>query len=185
MKLLVYKNFGSVISGSLLTAFFYIPSLIVSFFFSEVDCCLCNFFDILRGDIYPYIYLTGSTYCNSARQCQYLCERSDLCNGSESANTIYSLAARIVLSITTVLIVYWMGEGMLEENAYSLLGAFFIGLYVTCYFVDIHIDVSEALLITFLCEYDLEKEDYTEMECRESLKNPIQALSEWEKRIKE
>ena len=76
MKSLICKHFGSVVGGSLLSGFFYIPDLIVNLCCSDVDCCLCNCFDILRGDSYPYIYLTGSSYCNAARQCQYLCERS-------------------------------------------------------------------------------------------------------------
>ena len=142
-------------SGAILGAFFYIPDMIVNNLWNDVDCCLCNLFNLVRGDAYAYTYLTGSGYCNSVRQCQYLCDRSKVCEGHESTNSVYSLAARLVLAISTVLIVFWMSEDTLQDsvqNPYTLLGGFGIGLFWTCYFVDIHIDVAEALLISFLCE---------------------------------
>ena len=77
LKSLICKHFGSVVSGSILSAFLYIPDLFASF------CCVDNndnCFDLLRGDTYPYIYLTVSSYCNAARQCQYLCSRSAICH---------------------------------------------------------------------------------------------------------
>ena len=60
-----------------------------------------------------------------------------------------------------------------------------MSLYITCYFIDIHIDISEALLISFLAEGDLEVEDYTQMECRDTIKYQIEALEEWNARVKE
>ena len=76
MKRLCAKNLGSVVGGSFLNAFLYIPGLIVNLFCDDVDFCFCNLFDMTRGDAYAYIYLTGTSYCNSCRQCQYLCYRS-------------------------------------------------------------------------------------------------------------
>lgn len=35
-------------------------------------------------------------------------------------------------------------------NPYVLLGVFFMALFITCYFVDIHVDVAEALMVAFL-----------------------------------
>lgn len=60
-----------------------------------------------------------------------------------------------------------------------------MSLYITCYFIDIHVDVSEALLISFLAECDLGVDDYTQMECRDTIKYQIQALQEWDARVKE
>ena len=37
-----------------------------------------------------------------------------------------------------------------SQNPYLLLGVFLIGLFVSVYFVDIHVDVAEALMIGFL-----------------------------------
>ena len=52
------------------------------------------------------------------------------------------MAARLVLALATVLITYWISETLTYENPYTLLGAFLMSLFITCYFVDIHIDVS-------------------------------------------
>ena len=52
-----------------------------------------------------------------------------------------------------MLIAYWIAEGRMEggvQNPYVLLGVFFIGLYITVFFIDIHVDVAEALMISFL-----------------------------------
>ena len=48
-------------------------------------------------------------------------------------------------------------------NAYVLLGVFFMSLFVTCYFVDLHVDVAQALMIAFLAEWDLEQDNYLHM----------------------
>ena len=156
--------------------------MIVNFFCSTVDCCCCNCFDMLRGDVYGYMYLTGDSYCQSARQCQYLCDRSEICEENQSTNSVYSLAARLVIALSTVLITYWIGYSTLseaQENPYSLIGAFFISLFISCYFVDIHIDIAEAILITFLCEYDVEQENYKGMNiCRDTVKDELDHILE-------
>jgi hypothetical protein len=66
------------------------------------------------------------------------------------------LGARIVNAIASVLIVFLIATQNLftgEAPPYLLLGIFLMCLFVVEYFIDIHIDVSEALLITFLAEY--------------------------------
>jgi hypothetical protein len=82
LKRLFAKNLGSVVGGSLLTGLLYLPALLVSFLAPNVDCALCNFFDLARTDVYAYIYLTGNSYCPSSRQTQYLCRRSRICRGN-------------------------------------------------------------------------------------------------------
>lgn len=79
LRRLVCKNIGSVIGGSLLTGFFYLPALVISFLAPDMDCAVCNLFDLARSDVYSYIYLTGNSYCPSSRQTQYLCRRSRTC----------------------------------------------------------------------------------------------------------
>lgn len=97
--------------------------------------------------------MTSTTYCPSVRQVQYLCNRSKICRGTESTNSFYSLAARLVIALSTTLIAYWIMQGRLTGsivNPYVLLGVFFMALFITCYFVDIHVDVAEALMVAFL-----------------------------------
>jgi hypothetical protein len=67
-------------------------------------------------------------------------------------------------------------------NPYVLLGVFFMALFVTYGFVDLHIDVSEALMVAFLSEYDVDYSSYMDMKiARDPLKNDmdmIQRVSE-------
>jgi hypothetical protein len=58
-----------------------------------------------------------------------------------------------VIALSTTLIAYWIMQGRLTGaivNPYVLLGVFFMALFITCYFVDIHVDVAEALMVAFL-----------------------------------
>lgn len=142
-----------------MSGFFYYLSLIVDLFFPKIDFCFCNFFDLIRTEAYSYIYLTGNSYCPSVRQVQYLCARSRVCRENESTNSIYALAARIVIALSSVLIIYWITrDNTVEESvpAYLLLGIFFIALFISCYFIDIHVVPAEALMVCFLAESDLE-----------------------------
>jgi len=130
-----------VVGGAFLSGFFYLPSLIISFLMSNEDCCICNLFDLTRSDVYAYIYLTGNSFCASSRQSQYLCYRSRICRENESAISIYAFAARIVMALAVILIIFWITAGIMSEGQVPgslLLGIFFICLYVTCYFIDIH-----------------------------------------------
>jgi hypothetical protein len=78
---LLCKNWGSVVAGSFLNAFFEIPTLIVellvchpqtccakcgTFCLNSCNCCT-SFFNLVRTDAYSYINLAGIPFCNSAR----------------------------------------------------------------------------------------------------------------------
>ena len=78
------------------------------------------------------------------------------------------------------MIAYWIMQGRLTGaivNPYVLLGVFFMALFITCYFVDIHVDVAEALMVAFLAEFEIDQIGYKDMNiARESLKNAINDL---------
>ena len=58
-------------------------------------------------------------------------------------------------------------------NPYVLLGVFFIALFVTSYFIDLHVDIAQALMVTFLAEHELDM-GYTQMSiAKNTLKNAI------------
>lgn len=180
LKALFTKHFGSVAGGSFLNAFFFIPNLFIDLGCNNTNKFCCNCLDLPRGDAYPYIYMTSSTYCPAVRQVQYLCSRSRICRGTESTNTFYSLAARLVIALSTMLIAYWIMQGRLTGaivNPYVLLGVFFMALFITCYFVDIHVDVAEALMVAFLAEYQIDQIGYRDMNiARDTLKFAINDL---------
>jgi hypothetical protein len=59
------------------------------------------------------------------------------------------------VALASILIVYFMAKGSMVEEKIPpllLLGIFFIGLYISCYFVDIQIDSCEGFLTAFLTE---------------------------------
>ena len=159
-KWLMCRNIGSVIGGSLLSALFYFPNLLISFLCPQSDCCFCNFFDLARSDVYAYIYLTGNSYCPSSRHAQYLSHRSEICRQNESAMAIYAFAARVLIALTAIFIVYWIThDNLVGEKVppYLLLGIFFVCLYIVCYFVDIQVHAAEAVMVCFHTEYELEE----------------------------
>jgi hypothetical protein len=97
--------------------------------------------------------MTSTSYCPAVRQVQYLCKRSRICRGNESTNFFYSLAARLVIALSTTLISYWIMQSRLTNgvvNPYVLLGVFFMTLFITGFFVDIHVNIAEALMVAFL-----------------------------------
>ncbi len=49
---------------------------------------LDSFFSLVRTDAMAYINLTGLSYCNSARYCDFLCSSSPLFEGSQSASRV-------------------------------------------------------------------------------------------------
>ena len=76
------KNWGSVVGGSFLNAFFNLFDLISDLFKCDPKgscskcsscfkvCCCCDYvFELVRTDAYAYINLSGVPYCNAARQC--------------------------------------------------------------------------------------------------------------------
>ena len=93
-KTLITKHFGSVVAGSFMTGFFalgdYIFDLIKpsskeseedegcwdKIFKSALCMCCTKTFDLVRSDAMAYINLSGNPYCNSARYCEYLCDKS-------------------------------------------------------------------------------------------------------------
>jgi hypothetical protein len=82
---------------------------------------------------------------------------------------IYSLAARIFVATASILIVYWIArDNLVEEKIPPLLlvGIYFIGLYISCYFVDLSICASEGIMIAFLTEIDMDQVGYADMKLR-------------------
>ena len=54
---------------------------------------------------------------------------------------MYTVVARVVLALTGMMIVYWIARDNLVESKvppHLLLGMFFVCMYVTCYFADVH-----------------------------------------------
>lgn len=54
-----------------------------------------------------------------------------------------------------------------------------MALFVTCYFVDIHVNIAEALMVAFLAEWELDLPYASQMNiARHQLKMPINDLDQ-------
>ena len=62
------------------------------FCYNTIRPLLC-LFDMVRADAYSYIYLSGIPFCNAARQCNKICDRSRHFVGNHSPMKHYKLLA--------------------------------------------------------------------------------------------
>lgn len=150
-------NFGSVVGGSFLNAFFNFIDFLFELFrcYPEGSCgaCapMCNafskccgcFFDLVRNDAYAYINLTGIPYCNAARNCEVLCSSSKLFIGSQSVMFFYRLCAHTFCVGLSTIICYWFMKAKINGiNFQSLLIILILAYCIVTYFIDIHADAG-------------------------------------------
>lgn len=120
----------------------------------NLDC----FFDLVRSDAMPYVAITGNSYCNAARYCQYLCELSSVLENSQSASRAYRIATYSTLAaISSILGLYIDGH----ISIYGIGLVFLISYFIVNFFVQIHADAADGILIAYL--------QNEEMACREML----------------
>lgn len=120
----------------------------------NLDC----FFDLVRSDAMPYTAITGNSYCNAARYCQYLCELSNVLENSQSASRAYRIAAYSTLAgLVSILGLYINGH----ISIYGMGLIFVISYFIVNFFVQIHADTADAILIAYL--------QNEELTCREML----------------
>ena len=152
---LMKYNFGSVVGGSFLNAFFNFFDFVFEIFrcYPEGNCAACAsccscfskfcgcFFDLVRNDTYAYINLTGIPYCNAARNCQKLCRSSHIFVGTQSVMYLYRLAAHVFCIGFTVLFGYWFMKLRIDDiNTQSLILILLLSYCFVTYFIDIHAD---------------------------------------------
>lgn len=166
-RLLVTKHLGSVIACSFMSAFFNIFDTIFDLargsevndtntICANLDC----FFDLVRSEAMPYIAITGNTYCNAARYCQYLCDQSKVLVNSQSASRAYRFAAYSALAgFVTFLGLYI--NGRISIFAAGIIMA--LSYFIINFFVQMHADAADGILIAFL--------QHEEMACRKMIDN--------------
>ena len=143
LQLLFFKHIGSVIGGSFINVFFFMPDLLLDFFRKdsnedESGSCL-SFFDLVRSDAMAYVALTGNSYCQSAKYCEYFTHESLLCEGSQSVLRLYRICAHVLIaglvSITGLYI-----KGAIEPYTIGL--TIIIGIFTCTYVVSYQADPS-------------------------------------------
>lgn len=98
-----------------------------------------------------FVYLTGNAYCNSARYCEYVVNKSTLTSSSQSSSRIYRFTAHFAVSgIICILSMFVFNKGEISLPAIGIL--LLIGMGISTFFISIHADAAEAILILLLTE---------------------------------
>lgn len=105
------------------------------------------FFDLVRSEAMPYISITGNSYCNSARYCEYLCDQSPALEASQSASRAYRLAAEATLTgIACILSLYVHGR----ISIFSVGILYIFSYFIINFFIQMHADTGDGILIVYL-----------------------------------
>ena len=158
------KHFGSIVAGAFITGFLSLSDFIFDFLkpdenahpdgcYTKVFQCLCvccfKVFDLVRSDAMAFISLTGNPFCNSARYCEYLCDRSIIMDYSQSTSRAYRLCAHFLLTgIVAILALYVNGN----ISIYALITIMVQTIFVSTLFISLHADATEAIQIIFLTD---------------------------------
>jgi len=109
------KNWGSVVGGSFVNAFFEIPTLIIELFICHPGTCCSKlgntcantfsfipfFLDLVRTDSYAYTSITGLPFCNSSRECAKIFNHNHSFVGSQNPVRSYRFVAHVLLVALT------------------------------------------------------------------------------------
>lgn len=163
-RVFLYKHFGSVVAGSFMTGFFSLGDMIFDMLkpsptMGPNHCCtkthktLCapchKVFDLVRSDAMGYIYLSGNPYCNSARYCEYLCDNSASVEAAQTTSRAYRLGAHLLIASATAIFALYVRHQILPT---VILVIMFISMFISTFFISIHADAAEAILISFMTD---------------------------------
>ena len=198
-KLLICKHFGSVVAGSFMTGFFSIFDFLLDFIkpsssensynpgcyarCHKFSCFCCDkLSDLVRSDSMAFINISGNPYCNSSRYCEYLCERSDLTDESQSTSRAYRICAHFLIAgINAIFALYIKGN----ISLYAMLLIMIITLFISTLFISMHADAAEAIQVILLEDEEFnrrEKDDSFGMrqqsayDSRSLEKNPVVSM---------
>lgn len=113
-------------------------------------CAPCHkVFDLVRSDAMSYIYLSGNPYCNSARYCEYLCDNSASVEAAQTTSRAYRLGAHLLIASATAIFALYVRHQILPT---VILVIMFISMFISTFFISIHADAAEAILISFMTD---------------------------------
>ena len=151
-----------------MNAFFELPTLLVELLVCHPPACCgkcggichnacscCNFFSLVRTDAYSYMNLTGIPFCNSARQCETICDNSHQFIGNHSAMKHYNFAAHVFCIALAFLVSYFVLKYRTENYGFWQI-AIFVTMLLLCitYFIKIHSDAAEGLQTAILAGHE-------------------------------
>lgn len=109
---------------------------------------------MVRSDALTLVYLSGNAYCNSARYAEYLTNKSSNTVYSQSASRIYRFCAHFALAGVVCLVAFWWFGIVAEVSIVAMLVLLLLCLIVATFFISLHADAGEAILILYLMEFE-------------------------------
>jgi hypothetical protein len=97
------------------------------------------------------VAISGNQFCNSARYCEYLCNKTPLTEYSQSCNRIYSLSAHFLITGLTIIFSCYFTN---NTSIYALLLIFAGSLAISTFFISLHADIAEAIQIVYLLDQE-------------------------------
>lgn len=132
----------------------------------------------MRPDAYAYIHLSGIPYCNAARQCEALCERSKLFASDHSCIRLYRMSAQIFLATLTTLFGFIILHNRVTYANYIIVGVLVCVSYLaTTHFADLHANAAEGLMTCYLAEMNCESALNMDV-CPDVLKHEIEGFQQ-------
>lgn len=121
----------------------------------DTVCFPCTkIFDLVRSDAMAYINIAGNPYCNAARYCQYLSDKSVVLESGQSASRTYRLCAHLLIAgVVGVICLYIKGE--IAPTALFVI--FLASIFISTFFISVHADAAEAIAISFMDNEECEK----------------------------
>ena len=128
-----------------------------NFCFSCVNS-VSSFFDLVRSDAMAWVYMTGNSYCNSARYCEYVVKKSTLTKDVESSqntNRIYRYTAHFAIAGIVSILSSWVLNlgGIITFSGIGVV--LLLSIAISTFFISVHADATEAILIIYLIEEEL------------------------------
>ena len=123
----------------------------------EVCCCCTSIFDLSRPDAYAYIHLSGIPYCDAARQCEAICEETNLFESDHTCIRLYRIAAQIfVVGLSALLTLIVFGAKTSYLSTFALAVTVMYCYLMSTHFADIHSNGAEGLVTCYLAEANCE-----------------------------
>lgn len=101
-----------------------------------------------------YINIAGNPYCNAARYCEYLSDKSVVLEAGQSASRTYRLCAHMLIAGVVGLICLYI-KGEIVPTALFVI--FLVSIFIATFFISVHADAAEAIAISFMDNEECEK----------------------------
>jgi putative lipase involved disintegration of autophagic bodies len=93
--------------------------------------------------------MSGNPFCNSSRNCSYICDKSCVFDQAQTTSRIYRISAHVFLTGIAIIIALYV-KGNIALTALIFLGV--VVIFSSTFFVSFHADIADAELIAFLYE---------------------------------